>query len=165
MLTLRTGLITTTVFQENSVIKMEITRLTKEDCHSLALLDSLCFSCPFSYNDFISYIDSPIWHIFVAKEGGEVLGYISLTLICDEGQIVNVAVFENARGRGAGKALVKKALDVCRENGAKNVFLEVRESNSVAISLYESVGFRRLGILKNHYQKPRENALSMSLSL
>ena len=62
------------------------------------------------------------------------------------------------RGRGVAKALLGRALDCCRERGASECYLEVRESNTPAIALYEERGFTRVGLRRGYYEKPREDA-------
>ena len=83
----------------------------------------------------------------------------------DEISICNVAVSESHRGKGVGSALVGYLLDFARKNQVKSLFLEVRESNINAISLYKKFGFEKTGLSKNHYSSPTENAILMGLEL
>jgi len=62
---------------------------------------------------------------------------------CD---INRIAVLPDFRRKGIGKELLKKLLDILKEEGVEEVFLEVRESNIPAIELYRRFGFKEVGI-------------------
>ena len=164
-----TGLRTTTAYRVNSDTNMKnqikIEPISKNDAPCVAKIEKECFSTPFSEDDILGYIDNPIWHFFVAKLDENTVGYISFTKILDECQIVNVAVSKGARKMGIGSLLIEKLLDFCRQNDICKLFLEVRESNEAAINLYEKFGFAKVGLSKNHYSMPTENALLMNLEI
>ena len=155
----------TTAFQVNSAINMEffIKKIQKNDAPRVAEIEKECFSTPFSESDIQGYLDSPIWHFLGAYDGDKLLGYISFTVIIDECQIVNVAVSVDNRKMGIGSLLVLGMLDYTKSLGVNKAYLEVRESNIGAISLYKKHGFLPVGISKNHYFQPTENAILMNL--
>jgi [ribosomal protein S18]-alanine N-acetyltransferase len=95
---------------------------------------------------------------------GNVAGYICPMSLLDEGHILNVAVRNDCRGRGVGRLLVERAVDECRARGAETVSLEVRPSNSAAIALYRSLGFREAGRRKKYYENG-EDAILMECLL
>ena len=70
--------------------------------------------------------------------------------------MMNVAVADSHRRRGIARALVEELI---RQLDAYQLTLEVRASNSPAIALYESLGFVQVGLRKNYYRKPKEDAL------
>ena len=80
-------------------------------------------------------------------------------------QLKNVAVAGEARQRGLGKVLVEAALARVRQRGARECFLEVRESNLVARRLYEGLGFASIGRRRRYYSRPVEDALVMRVAL
>ena len=139
--------------------------LTPEFVDQVAEIEKECFSVPFTKNDILSYLEKDYWHFLIARDSSEVLGYISFTLIVDECNICNVATKGKYRGLGVGSCLVNSAISFVLENGGDKLFLEVRESNEVAIRLYEKFGFLVAGVSKNHYSKPLENAVLMNLFL
>lgn len=151
----------------NSAINMELSieKCTIKDAPCVAKIEKECFSTPFKEEDIISYLKSPIWHFLVAKCEGEVVGYVSFTIIIDECQIVNVATSQGRRKMGVGKSLIEELLRYAKKSGVSKVYLEVRESNLPAISLYEKYGFEIVGVSKNHYSQPTENALLMNLEI
>ena len=142
---------------------IKIDKISKNDAGSVAKIEKECLSVPFTEEDILAYVENPIWHFLVARQGENVLGYISFTVIIDECQIVNVAVDPSARKRGVGSLLLESFLEYIKNLGVKSVFLEVRESNAPAIGLYKKFGFSAVGVSKNHYSKPTENAILMSL--
>ena len=163
------GLRTTTAYRANSDInmksKIEIEEISKKDAPCVAKIEKECFSTPFSEADILGYIDNPIWNFFVATLDGSIIGYVSFTKIIDECQIVNVAVSKSARKMGVGTLLIERLLNFCRQNGVSKLFLEVRKSNTPAIKLYEKFGFLAVGVSKNHYSVPTEDAILMNLTL
>ena len=136
----------------------------EDDIDGIAELEALCFSVPFTKKSLCDLFTNTSWHFFVAEAEGRVAGYISLYTVLDEKEIVNVCVHPDSRKCGMGAALVKAALDLNRDE-YKKVMLEVRVSNAGAIALYEKFGFLAVGVSKNHYSQPREDALLMNLEL
>ena len=137
--------------------------LIKEDIPFVARLDAVCFSMPFTEKALNELFLNTSWHFFVATENDTVVGYISFYCILDETEIVNVCVMPELRGKGIGRALTKCAIDFNRETNGSRVMLEVRKSNTPAIKLYESLGFIPVGVSKNHYKLPTEDAILMNL--
>ena len=90
------------------------------------------------------------------------LGYVGMMFVLDEGYISNVAVAPAFRRRGIADALIAELLRRADALSLSFVTLEVREHNIPAISLYENNGFVRVGLRKNYYQKPCENAVLMT---
>ena len=84
------------------------------------------------------------------------LGYIGSQTVLQESDMMNVAVDEKHRRRGIARLLVEELI---RRLDAYQLTLEVRASNAPAISLYESMGFTQVGLRKNYYRGPREDAL------
>ena len=93
------------------------------------------------------------------------MGYIGLMYVLDEGYISNVAVDAAFRRCGAADALVGELIRRCRRMLLSFVTLEVRAGNAPAIALYEKHGFRAVGRRRGYYEKPREDAILMTLTL
>jgi ribosomal-protein-alanine N-acetyltransferase len=101
----------------------------------------------------------------VSDAGHKVIGYILFWLINDEAQVNNIAVHPDYRGQGIGEELMRFALDKIRHLRGTFVTLEVRQSNSPAVKLYEKLGFTLLGVRKGYYQNPAEDAIVLGLDL
>jgi ribosomal-protein-alanine N-acetyltransferase len=95
----------------------------------------------------------------VVEQGGSVVGFIVGRQADEEWEIENIAVTGSARRSGLGSRLVGELLDLIRSRGGMSVFLEVRESNRAARSLYEKWAFIEVGRRKMYYQNPAEDAL------
>lgn len=144
---------------------MIIREMQGDDLEQVALIEATNFSTPWTEQDFRVYLDREDGLFLVAEEGGQILGYCGVILVAPEGDITNVSVSLESRGKGAGKALVQEMLRRTEAAGVDTLFLEVRKSNAVAISLYSRQGFAEIGIRKNYYEKPVEDALIMSRSV
>jgi ribosomal-protein-alanine N-acetyltransferase len=88
-----------------------------------------------------------------------VLGYVLATVLGPEGEIADIAVAPEARGRGIGGILLDEMLAMLGGEGVRTVYLEVRESNAAARRLYESRSFGPVGRRRGYYQHPVEDAL------
>ena len=85
--------------------------------------------------------------------------------VLDEGYITNVAVSPDCRRQGIGRALIAELAERAKRAGLAFVTLEVRASNTPAIALYEGAGFKPVGVRKNFYTAPSEDAVLMTLYL
>ena len=97
-----------------------------------------------------------------AVENGEVIGYIGMNVVIDEGYIYNVAVKSEHRNKGAASALINELVTFGKKNNFSFITLEVRESNEKARSIYSKFGFVKVGERKNYYSEPKENAILMT---
>ena len=139
---------------------MEFTliKMSAEHIGQIASLEKECFSEPWSEKALSEELANENSHFLVAVSD-EVLGYIGVQEICGEAYITNAAVFGKYRKCGIGRALISAACEGAKGRGCEFITLEVRESNSPAISLYESEGFDKAGIRKNFYSAPTENGV------
>jgi len=103
----------------------------------------------------------------VVEYRNEISGYGIMSFGAGEAHVLNICVRHELRGMSVGRRLMEYLLDRAREEYMQDVFLEVRPSNTVAIRLYESMGFQRIGLRKGYYQAVggREDALVYKLPL
>lgn len=125
-------------------------------------LEKVCFSMPWSKEFLISQLPDDRHVFIVAVEGERVLGYVGMMYVIDEGYISNVAVSPEYRRKGIADALILELLERCISLELSFVTLEVRESNSPAMALYEKHGFSPVGKRKNYYDFPKEDAILMT---
>jgi [ribosomal protein S18]-alanine N-acetyltransferase len=105
-----------------------------------------------------------VWsQLLVAEEGsgGAIVGYIVFWLVHDEVHVLNVASALAARRRGIGRALMEEAEREGLRRGARLSTLEVRRSNTPALTLYLAMGYRQVGVRPNYYAEEREDAIVM----
>ncbi len=136
-----------------------------EEANSIASLEKDSFSEPWSYEQICDEIKKNDVVFLTAKKDGAVLGYISGQMILDEFYISNIAVDVNFRKIGIASRLLERLIEIVKSKNAAFITLEVRESNSAARSLYEKFDFINLGVRKNFYSYPRENANIYTLYL
>lgn len=125
----------------------------------IAELEKICFSDPWSENSVASELNNPLSVWLVAEGNGIVCGYVGSQTVLDETDMMNIAVHPDFRRKGIAAALIAELVRLLKERGSRILRLEVRESNAPAISLYETMGFTQLGLRKNYYRNPKENAL------
>lgn len=140
---------------------MEIRRARPDDATAIAEMEAKIFGDPWSQRDIFSYVCSETGMCYVALSDGEVVGYIIGRKIIPEGEIYRIAVREDKRERGIGYRLLSYALKTEGGLGVETVFLEVRSRNAAARALYLSYGFKEMGIRKNYYQNPPDDAVIM----
>lgn len=123
-----------------------------------ALLD-ICFGeSAWSLESLRSQLEKADSRCTVAVEDDRIVGFLAFELVVDEGSIVEIAVHPAYRRRGIAKELI---LSATSDNSINEIFLEVRESNTPAIGLYESLGFEQIGVRKDYYTVPKEDAVIM----
>lgn len=140
---------------------MEIRRSRPDDAGAIAEMEIQNFGDPFGQKDIFSYICSEGGMCFTALDGDQVIGYIIGTKIPPEGEIYRIAVREDRRQRGIGYRLLSYGLKTELGSGVETVFLEVRSKNVPARALYTAYGFKEIGIRKNYYQNPADDAVIM----
>jgi len=133
------------------------------DLEVLEELEKECFSLPWTREQLKSELPDGRHEFLAAEQDGAVVGYIGMMCVLDEGYISNVAVSVRARRQGTGRKLVSEMLRRAEKRGLSFVTLEVREHNDGAIALYSGFGFIPVGKRKNYYERPREDALLMTL--
>ena len=95
------------------------------------------------------------------RDGDSMIAYCGFLQSFDEADITNVAVREEYRAQGVGRAMLEALMEGGKERGISRFTLEVRVSNIPALHLYESLGFVSAGIRKNFYDLPKEDAVIM----
>ena len=142
---------------------MIITDVEPQHLDEIQEIENICFSLPW-FRDALEKQMSASNCIFLAAldDEGRVMGYIGLMYVLDEGYISNVAVAPEHRRRGIADALINALIRKTKEMLAF-LTLEVRESNHAAIHLYTKHGFEVVGRRRNYYDRPKEDALLMTL--
>lgn len=143
---------------------MQVISMQAEHTARLAELEKLCFSEPWSEKALLEEIDNPSAYFVAAVDEDEVLGYGGMHTVLGESYIDNIAVFPKYRGRGVGRAVTQALIEKAKENDGVFITLEVRASNTPAITLYTSLGFETVGVRKRFYTEPEEDAVLMTLS-
>jgi ribosomal-protein-alanine N-acetyltransferase len=133
-----------------------------DDLPSLVVAERECFSDPWSEAGLRETLQDETAVALVASwppESEQLAGYLFARTIAGEGEILNLAVRPACRRQGLARALLWAGLAQLRERGARQIFLEVRESNHAARALYAGAGFRPAGSRPDYYRRPREDAI------
>lgn len=128
-------------------------------------IERMSFSTPWNEMAFLNEIYNTSSIVKVAVYESKIVGYICANSVIDEGHILNIAVSPDMRRRGIATAMLEKVIDELKKRGCKSVYLEVRASNTVAIRFYENFGFISVGVRRNYYTLPKEDAVVMMLVL
>ena len=143
------------------MIGLEVRALTPEMLPAAAEIERLCFSEPWSEEALLYMCRSENTHAVAVMIDGRLAAYGGCEFVLDEASIVNVATHPDFRRRGCASAVIDALEEFLSSKGVCNVFLEVRMSNAPARTLYESKGFGVVGIRKNYYRFPTEDAAVM----
>ena len=137
--------------------------ITPDDSAALFKLSEKVFSSVWSEKSFFNDSKNPDAIYVLAFSDGVLVGYASYLKVLDEAQITNVAVLEKFRRQKIAtkmfEFLIKKAIS----QKISFMSLEVRSQNAAAISIYKKFGFIKVGLRKNYYQKPEDDAILMEL--
>ena len=136
----------------------------EEDIPAVAALERECFP-EGAAEPFLRELaaDPARGEVIVAVKDDLLLGYAWFQSVLDEGYVGNVAVAKPYRRLGVGTALTEAMLRQAWDMGLSFLTLEVRQSNQAATGLYERCGFRTVGVRKDYYEKPREDAVLMTV--
>tara|TARA_A100001011_G_scaffold75499_1_gene77622 strand:+ start:408 stop:863 length:456 start_codon:yes stop_codon:yes gene_type:complete len=148
---------------------MTIRKMKESDLPAVSRIEKLNHIQPWSENVLTDCYHSD-YLCFVAEENGcqkELTGYLILSQVLEEAHLLNLCVSLESQGLGLGRKLTARGIKEVVKGRARKMFLEVRRSNLKALSLYESFGFREIGIRKNYYQGSSlsEDAVVMALVL
>ena len=137
--------------------------VTEDLLSQIVEIEILCFSSPMTETLLRHQLSDPLHTLIAAiNTDGCVLGYAGSMTVLDEGYIENIAVHPEFRRRGIGASLIQALIQQGLAEQLAFLTLEVRESNLPARKLYEKYGFSAVGIRKNYYDKPTENAILMT---
>ena len=137
----------------------------ESDLDDVAAIERAVFNDPWSRRSFVDLVGQRQVVFLVAVDGRAVVGYAIVLLTPPESELANLAVSRLMQHQGVGKRLLTDAIRAASEQGSKEMFLEVRESNAAAIALYSGEGFTAVGRRVRYYARPIEDAIVMRLDL
>lgn len=149
--------------QEKRVLR--IRDMTYKDLNEILEIEKQSFPTPWSKTMFLESLSSNIYKNFVIEVQKEIVGYIMLYHVVDEAHITNFAIKPLFRKKGYGTKLLSFTIKHLKEKDVVEFFLEVRESNKIAINLYRKFGFEIIGKRRRYYSDTNEDAFIMHLSL
>lgn len=140
--------------------------MEERDLDAIVELENRCFTVPWSRDAFYNELNKNKFACYIVLEQeDQIIGYCGAWLIIDEAHITNIAILPEFRGQKLGEALLNKMIERSREKGIERMTLEVRESNTVAQSLYKKLGFQNGAVRKNYYSDNQEDAIVMWVNI
>jgi len=149
-----------------NILKNSKLCLAKEcDLQNIYIIEKESYSDAWSEDSILSEILNKDSYFLVLKNGDVILGYACLKLHLDDAELLKITTAQKFRNMGVAKILLKDIINFSKRKNIEKIILEVRESNTPAIKLYSSFGFKKIFVRKNFYSSPSENALTMQKDL
>ncbi len=144
---------------------MTIEPMRVEDLDAVDEIERHSFRTPWAPGVFAEELTRAWARVDVARDGGRVVGFADYWLVTDEIHLLAIATHPDWRRRGIGRALLDHVLARGRAGAFVLVTLEVRASNTPALTMYERAGFVRVGLRPRYYAEDNEDAVVMTLRL
>ncbi|MDT8368538.1 MAG: ribosomal protein S18-alanine N-acetyltransferase [Longimicrobiales bacterium] len=142
-----------------------IRRMEARDIARVVELESAAFTSPWHAHTFHRLLDREGSELLVVEIEDKLVGYAVLWCVVDQAELANIAVDPEWQRRGIGSRLLETVLERARARGVIELFLEVRAGNRVARELYHRRGFVPVGVRRDYYDAPREDACVLRLAL
>lgn len=157
--------------------ELRLKPLTSEDLQTVVALDQICLGGLWTLEGYQRELESPNSQILLlstpygtenkAWPNGEkseaIIGIGCFWSILEEAHITILAIHPDYQGRSLGQFLLYNLLDNALTWGLERATLEVRQSNQVALAIYQKFGFQIAGLRKKYYQNPQEDAMVLWL--
>lgn len=145
----------------NRITELNIRLMKAEDLDEIARLEDTIFPDPWSRSMFEEQLNGDNWGGFVAEYEGQMVGYACYYIAVTEGHLTNIATHPEFRRKSVAKRLLDNILRIGQENECEFMLLEVRPSNTAAVTFYKKYGFDLLYRRPDYYHSPVEDALVM----
>jgi len=145
---------------------LQLVPMREADLAQVVAIERTVYSHPWTRGNFADAVRAG-YHCRALRLERELIGYFVLMVAAGEAHLLNLSIAAAHQRRGHGTALLRQAMGIAREGGARSLFLEVRPSNLAAIALYARHGFCRIAVRRGYYpaQNGREDAFVYSLEL
>lgn len=140
--------------------------MTALDLKRVIDIENSVYSHPWTLGNFRDSIQAG--HRCVLLNYGEkIIGYAVVMIAADEAHVLNITIAREWQRQGHGRTLLLHLATIAITEFARSFFLEVRPSNPAAKALYESIGFKIIGVRRHYYPAiaGREDAIVMELKL
>ena len=104
------------------------------------------------------------YYCWLALQQQNIVGHAVISVTAGESHMLNLSIASEHQRKGYGRQFIEFLIDEARERNAQTMLLEVRPSNTAAISCYNSAGFNEIGCRKDYYpaSEGREDALLLA---
>jgi ribosomal-protein-alanine N-acetyltransferase len=137
------------------------------DLDAVTALEQAVYPFPWTRGNFVDSLATGHWMRVLRASDGTLAGYAVALSGVDEMHLLNLTVAPARQGRGLGRTLLDALVAECRRARHAALWLEVRESNLRARSVYRRYGFGEIGLRRGYYPAVgrREDAVVMKLAL
>lgn len=140
---------------------MQIKLMEEEDLDEVWDLEKKVFANPWNRESIWKACSQTENIYLTARENGDLVGYCGVWCSMEQADLCQIAVASQWRRKGVASALLEKAVEECRHRQAERLLLEVRVSNTAAVSFYEKEHFKTIYVRKGYYRNPVEDARIM----
>lgn len=139
-------------------------KMTNADLLNVMQVELAAYPHPWTQKNFEDCIRNSVYSCWVFELNEKFVGHVVISTAAGEAHILNICVTPDEQGNGWGRKLLAEAEWIAKQHKAEDCFLEVRQSNTVGLCLYESVGYNQIGLRKNYYptNNGREDAVVMA---
>ena len=136
--------------------------MEETDLDVVMYLENTCFVAPWGLKELLYEVnDNPVSNLWVIESSMHgVAGFVDYWITFDSATICQICVNPVFRNKGLGSQMMSEVIKDCRANKVRNITLEVREHNDLAIKLYEKFGFKEV-LIKEKYYTNGDNAIYM----
>ena len=147
----------------STVLKERLRPMQMDDVPAVMAIENQAYEFPWTEGIFNDCLRNH-YHCHVYEAGNQIIAYAVMSIGVDECHLLNICVSENFRNQGIGRHVIEYMLALGHRLNMRTVFLEVRNSNSGAFSLYHKLGFNEVGIRENYYpaKNGREDAMVLA---
>ena len=140
--------------------------MTMADIKHVIEIENRVYSHPWTLGNFRDSVQAG-HHCLLLTYGEAIVGYAVVMIAADQAHLLNLTIAPQWQRKGHGRALMLHLTSIAIIEFAHIFLLEVRPSNLAAQFLYESIGFKTIGVRRNYYpaQGGREDAIVMELKL
>jgi len=141
-------------------------KMTADDVPEILIIENSVYTHPWTEGIFNDCLRVG-YNCWVYVKDNEIKSYGLVSIAANEAHILNLCVSPDSQGQGLGKRMLHKLIQLAEDRMSDSIFLEVRETNVVALNLYEQEGFNRIGLRKNYYpaEDGKEDALVFAKAL
>lgn len=145
---------------------LPLARMREADLPEVLAIEAAVYSHPWTRGNFADSLRSG-YECWTWRHQVDLVGYFVLLVAAGESHLLNLTIAAAHQRQGCGAALLRAVMRLARDEGGRQLFLEVRPSNLAALGLYRKFGFRQVGMRKGYYPAGggREDALVLEIGL
>lgn len=145
---------------------MLIKEMQFTDLEEVLNIENDLYDVPWTKKIFADCLNYYKCFVVIDEDNNKIIGYGIISIVLDESHLLNIGIDKYYQNKGLGYKLTNFLINYAKVCNTRKMYLEVRESNKKALSLYKKFGFEQFGIRKNYYEtkEGREDAINMVLN-